>query len=78
MRAGVSGVGPRPRVNLSVPICERRGSAAGITRPLLVHRLSLPVRIIVSTNIGADSMDTGQSYADIGELNRHTCRSIQS
>jgi hypothetical protein len=36
------------------------------------------VQIKNYTDIGGDLMDMGRSYTDIGELNRHACRSIQS
>ena len=44
----------------------------------LAHEVSLCSDNLIYTDIRAELMDIGQIYTDIGELNRHSCRSIQS
>lgn len=60
-------------------VLRHRGRIASPARPLVRQRgVREHVQIKNYTDIGGDLMDMGRSCTDIGELNRHACRSIQS
>ena len=51
---------------------------AGRINLVVAQPMSLSVQIKNPTDIEGNLMDIGPIYTDIGELNRHQCRSIQS